>query len=44
MKESQAVRGRSHFDRAHEYRLIMSQSRNAEELRGRLETFVRSNF
>jgi hypothetical protein len=44
MKESPAVRNRSHFDRAHEYRSIMSQTRNAEELRASLETFVRSSF
>jgi hypothetical protein len=44
MKESLAVRNRSHFDRAHDYRSIMSQTRNAEELRARLETFVRSSF
>jgi hypothetical protein len=44
MGEPAAARDREHFERAREYRAIMSATRNAGELRGRLESFVNSSF
>jgi hypothetical protein len=43
-REPPAVRNRGHFERAHAYRSVMSQIRRADELRARLETFVRASF
>jgi len=44
MREPAAARTLGHFQRAREYRAIMSESRQAGMLRSRLETFVRSSF
>jgi hypothetical protein len=44
MREPAASRNLHHFERAQEYRSIMSKSRKSEELRARLETFIHSNF
>jgi hypothetical protein len=44
MQEPAESRNRGHFEKAREYRAIMAETRKAEELRGRLETFVHSSF
>lgn len=44
MKEPATARNRGHFDRAQAYRAIMTDTRQADELRARLETFIRSSF
>jgi len=44
MREPAASRNRRHFEAAREYRAIMSKSRNSEDMRARLEAFVRSSF
>lgn len=43
MRDAAAIRDHDHFERALEYRSIMRESRQAEELRARLETFVRAH-
>jgi hypothetical protein len=44
MREPAAPRTARHLERAREYRAIMAATRNAGELRARLETFVDSSF
>jgi len=44
MRESAASRNRGHFEAAREYRAVMSQSRNSEGMRARLQTFIQSSF
>jgi hypothetical protein len=43
-QEAAVSRNQRDFDRAQEYRAIVSQARKSEELRARLETFASSNF
>jgi hypothetical protein len=44
MREPAALRNRGHFESALAYRAVMSKSRNSEELRARLDSFVQANF